>query len=79
MKCKLDKDVFIIRESDSNFGLRFVCNLPPEEMRRRKEEIIREFLEKWEFEWDISLDKVGESPTKCNDISNFWSYFITFH
>lgn len=79
MQYKLNKDILIIQESGSSFGMRFVCNLPPEEMRKRKEEIIREFLEKWEFKWDISLDEVGEMPTKCADLNNFWSYFVTFH
>lgn len=71
----------MIRENNSGFGMRFVCNLPPEEMRKRKEEIIREFLEKWDFEWDISLDEIGETPTptQCSDLNNFWSYFVTFH
>lgn len=79
MRHKADKDILMIQENSGGFGIRFVCNLPPEEMRKRKEEIIRNFLEKWKFEWDISLDKEGETPTKCHDLSGFWSYFVTFH
>ncbi|MCH5316300.1 MAG: hypothetical protein J1E81_10325 [Eubacterium sp.] len=69
----------MIKENSGGFGMRFVCNLSPEEMRERKEEIIRNFLDKWEFEWDISLDKEGETPVQCASLNDFWSYFVTFH
>ncbi len=78
MRYKSNKDLLMIKDS-GNFGMRFVCNLPPEEMRKRKEEIIRDILKKWEFEWDISLDKEGKTPNECKDLKGFWSYFMMFH
>ena len=79
MRFKTDKDIIVIKENSGEYGTRFVCNLPPEEMRKRKEELIRNFLEKWEFKWDIELDEEGETPTACKDLSGFWSYFVKFN
>lgn len=79
MKFQTGKDVVIIKESESEFGIRFACNLSPEEMKKRKEEIIRDFFERWKFEWGIELVREGCTPTPCKNLNGFWSYFVKFN
>lgn len=79
MRFKTNNEILVIKENDGGFGVRFLCNLSPEEMRERREEIIREFLKQWEFEYQIELDKEGETPTLCQDLNGFWSYFVKFN
>lgn len=79
MRYKTDNETILIKERNVGFGVRFVCNLSPDEMRQRKEEIIRLFLDEWKFEWQIELDTEGETPTECSDLDGFWSYFVKFN
>lgn len=82
MRFKTNNEILVIKENDGGFGVRFLCNLSPEEMKERREEIIREFLKQWEFEFEISLDilcKEGEEPKHCRDLNGFWSYFVKFN
>lgn len=78
MKFKNHKDIVAI-SNDCEFGFRLICNLSPREMSERKEEIIRNILKQFDFEWDIELDKEGETPTPCRDLNGFWSYFVKFN
>lgn len=51
MKFKNHKDIVAI-SNDCEFGFRLICNLSPREMSERKEEIIRNILKQFDFEWD---------------------------
>lgn len=78
MRFKKYKEILAIK-NNNEFGFRLVCNLSPEEMRKRKEEVIRNILEKLDFEWDIEFDREGQTPTPCKDLNGFWSYFVKFN
>ena len=79
MRYKAHDGILVIKATEGEFGFRLICDLPPEEMRKRKEEIICNVLEQWKFVWDIEFDKEGETPNPCKDLSGFWSYFVKMH
>lgn len=64
---------------DVGFGLRVLCNLSPEELKKRKKEVIKNFLNNLNLEIDFALDGDSESPTPSRDLSGYWSYFININ
>lgn len=79
MRCVIDKDIIAIKECDGSNGTRIAINIPPDEMKKRKEEIIHNLLEKFISRWDIVLNEEGSTPTPCRDLDGFWSYFVKFN
>lgn len=79
MRFVCDKDIVAIKVYDGDYGTRIAINIPPDEMKKQKEEIIRNLLEKFIVQCDIVLDEEGSTPTPCRDLDGFWSYFVKFN
>ena len=71
----MDKQIKIIK-GDVGLGFRVLCNLSPEELKARKKEVIKNFLENLNFEVDFAINEEGKTPTPSTDVSGFWSYFV---
>ncbi len=56
-----------------NIGFRIDCNIPPEEMKERKEEFIKEILNRVKFDWDIDL---RDNCSSVNFHSELHSYIV---
>lgn len=74
MKIKKYKDITAV-SGGHYIGMRFMCNIPPEEMEKRKEEILKNVFEKWS--WECSICNLEQS-SPSTDLNGYWYYMVDF-
>lgn len=75
MKVKTYKDVTAVG-NENCFGIRIMCNLSPEEMEERKEEIMKKLFDHWD--WKCCAITTPEGRSCSMDLDGFWYYMVEF-